>query len=272
MLFRSEGQNVRKGDILFTLDPAPFEATLRQAKATLAQAQDAWNKVKDGPDPAQLAVLNARLADAQRKYERVKNGPSDTDIQSAKARIVADQATLSVGQLTAPFDGTITEVDVMAGDLVNPGDLGYQIDDNTSQYVDLKVPEADINKVELGQPAVLSFDGVPGKQYNGEVEKIGLVGKVNSGAVDYIVSVKMTDADSKVRQGMTVSANIVVGEKKDVLLVPSKAIRTVNNQSVIDVRRGEQIIPVVIQVGLTSDTQTEILSGDVAAGDEVVVN
>ena len=78
-------------------DISKADANLGQAKATLAQAQDAWNKVKDGPDATQLAILNARLTDAQRKYERVKNGPSDTDIQSAKARIVADQATLSVG-------------------------------------------------------------------------------------------------------------------------------------------------------------------------------
>jgi HlyD family secretion protein len=159
----------------------------------------------------------------------------------------------------------------MVGDLVTPGDLGYQIDDKTSQYADLKISEVDINKVELGQPAVLTFDGVPGKQYNGKVEKIGLVGKLNSGAVDYIVSVKLTDADSQVQQGMTVSASIIVGEKKDVLLVPSKAIRTENKQTVIDVRRGGQITPVVIQVGLISDTQTEILSGDVKVGDEVML-
>ena len=253
-------------------DIANADADVEMARYNVAQAQDAWNKVKDGPDATQLAILNARLTDARRKYERVKDGPSDTDIQSAKARIVADQATLSVGQLAAPFDGTITEVDVMVGDLVKPGDLGYQIDDISSQYVDLQISEVDINKVGLGQPATLTFDGVPGKEYNGKVERIGLVGKVNAGAVDYIVSVKLTDADSQVRQGMTVSASIIVGEKKDVLLVPSIAIRAVNNQSVIDVRRGGQITPVVIQVGLASDTQTEILSGDVKAGDEAVVN
>jgi HlyD family secretion protein len=252
-------------------DFSEADANLGQAKATLAQAQDAWNKVKDGPDATQLALLNARLTDAQRKYEKVKDGPSETEIQSAKARIVADQATLSVGQLVAPFDGTISEVDVMVGDLVQPGDLGYQIDDKSSQYVDLQISEVDINKVELGQPAILTFDGVAGKQYNGQVERIGMVGKVNAGAVDYIVSVKLTDVDSQVRQGMTVSASIIVGEKRDVLLVPSIAIRTENNQSVIDVLRAGKVTPVVIKSGLVSDTQTEIVSGDVKAGDEVVV-
>jgi HlyD family secretion protein len=253
-------------------DISKSDANLGQAKATLAQAQDAWNKVKDGPDATQLAILNARLTDTQRKYERVKNGPSETDIQSAKARIVADQATLSVGQLAAPFDGTITEIDVMVGDLVKPGDLGYQIDDISSQYVDLQISEVDINKVELGQSAILTFDGVPGKQYNGKVDRMGMVGKVNAGAVDYIVSVKLTDADSKVRSGMTTSASIVVGEKKDVLIVPSIAIRVVNNQTVLDVRRGGQVTQVVVQTGLSSDTQTEILSGDVKAGDEAVLS
>jgi HlyD family secretion protein len=253
-------------------DIANADTDIEMTRSDVAQAQDAWNKVKDGPDATQLAILKARLTDTQRKYERVKNGPSETDIQSAKARIVADQATLSVGQLAAPFDGTITEVDVMVGDLVKPGDLGYQIDDVSSQYVDLQISEVDINKVELGQPATLTFDGVPGKQYNGQVDRIGRVGKINAGAVDYVVSVKLTDADSKVRSGMTASASIVVGEKQDVLLVPSIAIRVVNNQTVIDVRRGGQVTQVVVQTGLSSDTQTEILSGDVKAGDEAVVS
>jgi HlyD family secretion protein len=252
-------------------DIANADADVELARSNVAQAQDAWNKVKDGPDATQLALLNARLTDAQRKYEKVKDGPSETEIQSAKARIVADQATLSVGQLVAPFDGTISEVDVMVGDLVQPGDLGYQIDDKSSQYVDLQISEVDINEVELGQPAILTFDGVAGKQYNGQVERIGMVGKVNAGAVDYIVSVKLTDVDSQVRQGMTVSASIIVGEKRDVLLVPSIAIRTENNQSVIDVLRAGKVTQVVIQSGLVSDTQTEIVSGDVKAGDEVVV-
>ena len=255
-----------------TNDIANANADIEIARSNVAQAQDAWNKVKDGPDATQLAILHARLTDTQRKYERVKNGPSDTDIQSAKARIVADQATLSVGQLAAPFDGTITEVDVMVGDLVNPGELGFQIDDISSQYVDLQISEVDINKVELGQSAILTFDGVPGKQYNGKVDRMGMVGKVNAGAVDYIVSVKLTDADSKVRSGMTTSASIVVGEKKDVLIVPSIAIRAVNNQTVLDVRRGGQVTQVVVQTGLSSDTQTEILSGDVKAGDEAVLS
>jgi HlyD family secretion protein len=253
-------------------DIADANAEIEIARSNVAQSQDDWNKVKDGPDAAQLGTLKARLTDAQRKYERVKNGPSVTDIQSAKTRIVADQATISVGQLAAPFDGTITEVDVMVGDLVRPGELGYQIDDVTNQYVDLQVSEVDINKVELGQSATLTFDGVTGKQYNGKVDRIGRIGKVNAGAVDYVVSVKLTDADSKVRSGMTASASIVVGEKKDALLVPSIAIQTVNNQTVIDVRRGGQVTQVVVETGLSSDTQTEILSGDVKAGDEAVIN
>jgi HlyD family secretion protein len=253
-------------------DIAKADANVGNAKAELAQAQDAWDRVKDGPDSAQVAILNAQLADAKRKYEQLKNGPSDIDIQSAQARILADQATLSVAQLAAPFDGTITEVDAMTGDLVRLGDLAFQIDDLTSQFVDLQVSEVDINKVQVGQPAVLTFDGVPGRQYAGKVDQIGLVSKVNAGAVNYEVAVKLTDADASVRQGMTASASIVVGEKKDALMVPSIAVRTENNQSMIDVLRGGKITPVVIQVGLTSDTESEIVSGDVAAGEEAVLN
>lgn len=253
-------------------DIAKADANVGQAKATLAQAQDAWNLVKDGPDATQLAILKAQLDDAERRYEQVKDGPSATDLQTAQTRIVADQATLGMAQLTAPFNGVITEVDVMAGDLVNPGELAFQIDDMSKQYVDLEVSEVDINKVKVGQQVDLTFDAVTSKQYVGKVDQIGLVSKVNAGAVNYLVTVLLTDPDANIRQGMTGSASIVVGEKQDVLLVPTIAIRIENNQSLLDVRRNGQISTVVIQTGLASDSQTEIVSGDVRAGDEAVIN
>ena len=253
-------------------DMAKADANVGLAMATLAQAQDAWNLVKDGPDLTQLAILKAQITDAQRKYDQVKDGPSATAIQSAQARIMADQATLNVARLTAPFDGTITEVDVMAGDLVTPGELAFQIDDISSQYVDLEVSEVDIDKVKVGQTVDLTFDAVQEKEYAGVVDQIGLVSKVNAGAVNYLVTVKLTDPDGDILQGMTASASIVVGEKQAVLLVPSIAIRIENNQSVIDVLRGGKVTTVVIQTGLASNTQTEIVSGDVTAGDEAVIN
>ena len=207
-------------------DIAKADANLGQAMAALAQAQDAWNLVKNGPDAVQLAILKAQLADAQRKYDQVKNGPSDTDVKSAQARILADQATLSVAQLNAPFDGTITEVDVKAGDLIKPGGLAFQIDDLSSLFVDLEVSEVDINKVKVGQMVDVTLDANPGKHYNGKVDQIGLVSKVSVGAVNYTVIVKLTNPDADIRQGMTSSASIAVGEKQDVLLVPTIAIRT----------------------------------------------
>jgi HlyD family secretion protein len=253
-------------------DIAKADANLGQAQADLAQAQDAWNLVKDGPNPTQLAILEAQLADAKRKYEQLKDGPTAVDIQAAQTRILADQATLSVARLVAPFDGTITEVDVMPGDLVRPGDLAFQIDDVSSQYVDLEVSEVDINKVKLAQSATLTFDAVQGKQYAGVVDRVGQVSKVNAGAVNYIVTVKLTDPDAHVRPGMTASASILVGEKKGVLLVPSIAVRFENGKTVIDVLRGGKVVPVPVQTGLASDTQTEIVSGDVKAGDDAVVS
>ena len=68
------------------------------------------NRIKDGPNPVDVAMLEAQLTDARREYERLKNGPDGNDVAALEARIVASQATLDQVDSEAPFNGRVTEV------------------------------------------------------------------------------------------------------------------------------------------------------------------
>lgn len=105
-----------------------------------------------------LALAEARLNDARRAYERLLKGPDSEEVAAAQARVAAAQATLNLAHLTAPFDGTITQVVPSAGDQVSSGMLGFRIDDLSSLLVDVQVSEVDINNVRVGQDATLLFD------------------------------------------------------------------------------------------------------------------
>ena len=180
-----------------------------------------------------LALAKAKLADDQNTLNQLKNGANPADVAAAKAQIAADQATIQLQYVTAPFDGTITIVDNMIGDTVSNNSPAFRLDDLSAYYVDLQIAETDISKVQVGQPVTYTFDAIPNKTYNGTVTQVGQIGTTSSGTVYFTVTTKFTNADSSVRPGMTASANVIVASLNNVMVVPSRALRTINNRQVV---------------------------------------
>ena len=254
-------------------DIAVAEANLATAQAQLLDAQRQYERVKDGPNPADVALLEAQLADAQREWERLKNGPDPDDIAVAEARIAAAQATINQTHITAPFEGAITELDTKPGDQVNPGSQAFRLDDLSRLLVDLEVSEVDINQIKDGQDVTLTFDAILAKEYHGKVTEVALVGSNIQGIVSFMVTVELLDADENVRPGMTSAVNIVISQIDEALLIPNRAVRVVEGERVVYILKSDNTLePVQITLGASSDTESEIVAGDIQAGDLVVLN
>lgn len=221
---------------------------------------------------AALAVAEAQVADARREIERLKDGPNAEDIAAAKARVAAAQATLNQAKILAPFDGVVTAVEPQPGDMVSAGKTAFRVDDLSRLLVDVQISEVDINSVAVGQPVTLAFDAIQGKTYNGEITKINGVGDSTSGAVNFTVTVALTDADELVKPGMTAAVTIQVKEVKDALLVPNRAVRVVDGQRVVYILKDGVLTPVTVRLGATSDSMSEVVGGDLQEGDTIVLN
>lgn len=219
-----------------------------------------------------LALAEARLNDARRAYERLLKGPDSEEVAAAQARVAAAQATLRLAYLSAPFDGTITQVIPSAGDQVSAGVTGFRIDDLSSLLVDVQVSEVDINNVRIGQDATLLFDAILNKEYKGRVVQVGQVGETLQGLVSFTVTIELTDADELVKPGMTAAVSIVVDEVKDVLLIPNRAVRLVDGERVVYVLVNGSPVQVRIRLGASSDTMSVLLDGDVKEGDLIILN
>lgn len=246
--------------------------TLERAQANLAYLESAPDNLEIAQADANLALAQAKYDDALREWERLKDGPDPDDIRAAEARVSALEATLGLSSLKAPFAGKITEVRSKIGDQVSPGTISFRLDDLSSLLVDVQVPEADINRVAIGQPVTMTFDAIPDQQYNGKVIEVGQVGNVVSGIVNFNVTIELIDADDSVRPGMTAGVNIVVNQLEDVLLVPNRAVRLRDGKRVVYVLKQGVLTPVEIEIGATSDLTSQILSGDIQEGDTVVLN
>jgi HlyD family secretion protein len=191
-------------------DVAVAEADLMAAQAQLSEAERAWQRIKDGTSPAEIALLEAQLSDALREWGRLKDGPDPHDIIAAQARITAAQAALENVKLQAPFNGTITGVYGKQNDQVFQGSPAFRLDDFSHLWVDVGIPEIDINQVEVGQAVVLTFDAVPGKEYHGQVVEVSPVGVESSGLVTFKVAVEILDADQDIRPGITAEVGILL--------------------------------------------------------------
>jgi len=221
---------------------------------------------------AKIAVAKAQLDDAQREWERLKDGPDPLDIRASEARIEAIKATIGLAQLTAPFNGTITDVANLVGDQVNTGTSAFRIDDLSQLLVDVEVPEVDINRIKVDQPVQLTFDAINAAEYEGRVVSVARVGTEAGGVVNFKVSVELLNPDEQVLPGMTAAVNIIVNQLTDVLTVPNRAVRLVDNKRVVYVLRNNTPTAVEVTIGASSDTVSEILSGDLKVGDLVILN
>lgn len=221
---------------------------------------------------AKLNQANANLLAAQKSYDRIKDGPNPDDVAAAQARVDSAQAVLNTIRLIAPFDGTVTMVNAHVGDQVSPGIKAIQIDDLSTMLVDVQVSEVDINRVQVDQPVTLTFDAIPNKEYNGKVNEVGLVGAVTTGSVNFTVTVAITDADADIKTGMTAAVNVAVDQVKGALLVPNAAVRVVNGKRVVYILENGSPKAVDLTLGASSNTQSEILNSTLKQGDPIVLN
>lgn len=200
------------------------------------------------------------------------------EIAAAQAAVQALENTINTGKIIAPFDGTITAIDAVAGDLIT----SYSDSDNTTSaltvsnldnlMIEVQISEVDINKVAVGQKATITFDAIANKEYTGYVSSISSSGAEDSnGVVQFSVWVKVDDADDQVKPGFTSVVSIVTASVEDALLVPNDAVVSRDGSYMVVVANGSSTTMVPVEVGASSDTLTEITSDDIAEGDQVVL-
>jgi multidrug efflux pump subunit AcrA (membrane-fusion protein) len=175
------------------LDMAIAEANLAVAQAELAFAEDNYEKIKDGPDPDDLAAAQARLV-------------------AAETGLAAAQAALDDIQLTAPFSGSIVDLNIKAGEQVAPGVPVAVLADFSQWQVETDdLTEIEVPDIYLGQKVTVTPDALPDLELSGTVEYISDLFEEKRGDVTYTARILLDESDPRLRWGMTV---VVVFEEE----------------------------------------------------------
>lgn len=241
---------------------------LRNLNFILGKAYD----TQVAKDYAEYDLAVARLEDAQREWDKVKEGQNEDDIRAAQAQVTAAEAMVGMAKISAPFEGTITAIYANVGDDVNVGTNAFRIDDLSRFFIEVDIAEIDIQRIEVGQEAEFTFDALLEKTYHGQVVEVASAGTEVQGDTNFIVKLLITDSDEDILPGMTASVSITVTKYDDALIVPNRAIRLDNGDVVVYVLRDGNIEKEIVEIGASSDTSTQILSGNVVEGDVIVLN
>jgi HlyD family secretion protein len=220
----------------------------------------------------ELKVAESKLADARRNWDRVKDNPDPDDLATAKSNVDALQAQINLTRITAPITATVIDSRLLEGDVVKSGDKALTLIDSSRMFLDISVSEVDINKIKPGKSVTFTFDAIQGKSFEGVVSEIGKINQDDQDNIYYTVTCEITDPDASIKPGMTAASSIEVEKVENVILIPNSALKVNKKKYSVYVFRDNKVQQIPVELGLISDMYSELKSGDLHEGDSLVTN
>jgi multidrug resistance efflux pump len=151
-----------------------------------------------------LALKKARLDELQRAHDRMQNGADAEQVALLAARLNAAKAKVAAFSVIAPFDGVVAEMNAKRGSSIDAGEIAVTVADFSGWIIQTTdLTELDVVNVTEGQAVLITLDAFPEETLNGEVQLIGQNYAEKQGDVVYEVTVKLTDSLPNMRWGMT---------------------------------------------------------------------
>ena len=229
----TDGQELKKGDMLFTVDPRPFEAAVAQAEATANQRRAEHELAKQ--EFARVQDLIATKAISQQEFDQKKNAVavSEAQIKAADAAVRTAKLNLDYCHIRSPIDGRAGQRQVDVGNVVKVNDMTLLVIQRLDPiYADFTITERDLPRVREhmkgnGQQKLRAQVWVPGEK--GEERRAGeltfLDTAVQPGAGRVKLRATLPNADRHFWAGQFVNVRLVLEVKKGAVLVPSQSIQ-----------------------------------------------
>jgi len=296
--------HVKKGQVIAQIDPATFEAQVEQARANLLSARANLEKAVAALLDAKRTMGRNRELYSQNMVAKSEMDTSETNYESAKAQVSVAKAQISQAEaalrlseinlrftkIVSPVDGTVVSRNVDVGQTVAASfqtpTLFNIAQDLTKMQIDTSVAEADIGRILVDQSVEFTVDAYPEITFKGKVSEIRNAPIVVQNVVTYNVVVKVDNRELKLKPGMTANVSVIVSEKKGVLKIPNAALRfrpsdMLNKDTSKDKSRergsgvwvveGGKPKRIKVVTGISDGIFTELVSGDVIDGQEVIV-
>ena len=305
-LYADFNSPVKKGQLLAQIDPATVQAQVDQARANLFSARANMEKAAVAVIDARRTYERSKELFAQNFIARSDLDTAETNLHSAEAQQKVTQAQVGQAQaslkiaetnlqytnIISPVNGTVISRSVDVGQTVAASfqtpTLFSIAQDLTKMQIKTSVDEADIGKVQTGQDVSFTVDAYPDTVFNGKVSEVRNAPTTVSNVVTYDVIIKVDNPQLRLKPGMTANVSITTEIRHDVLRVPNAALRfkpaVAAEKSEASQERHrikgtkvwilekEQPRPVQVTLGISDGNYTEISTGDLRAGQNVITD
>ncbi len=235
----------------------------------------AYNNALQAREQA-LANSQTSITNAELSLDQKNAGARPEDISSARASLASARLNYENTIIRAPFDGQIGAVSAAVGQQTN-SQQGVATIITKDKIAEISLNEIDIVNVKLGQQVELTFDAIPNEAFMGTVAQIDTVGTNSSNVVSFATKISIPNADERIKSGMSVTANIIVDKKENILTVPSGTIKSEGSgenlknyvMKKISGSQTRENSKVYVTTGITNDVDTEIVEG-LSENDQVV--
>jgi HlyD family secretion protein len=269
-----------KRKLVSASDRDTAKTTLDSAKASyeVSLAQLESSKAKELSTRAQIDAANAQIEGAQAR------------VRQMEAQLKVSQINLDRTSISSPIDGVVISREVDEGQTVAASlqapKLFVIAQDLRKMQIDTAVDEADIGQVHDGQTVTFTVDAYKDKVFKGKIHQVRLMPIETSNVVTYSVMVNVENDELLLKPGMTANVEIIVGNKKDVLRIPSKSLYFKAPEELkaqlSDGQTATDTIPIwvlengkpsvkSVKIGISNDRFIEVLSGDLAEGQTIII-
>lgn len=264
----AEGDKVRAGQLLASLDLAPLRDAALQAEAQLAQANAQEKNSRTREERARQA-LAAGVAPAQEADDaRLALESAAAAVRIADAVLSAARHQLARGELRAPFDGVVARLFASAGEQVDPGRPVLEVAQVGVLELRAPVPPGVAMRLRPGQEATVLVDAAPGTPIEARVLAIAPVVDAQSGAT--LVRLRVPNGEGRLKVGSLARARITLDLHRGVLVVPREALLGGADGPAVELVKDGKALRVAVQPGVQDGGSIELLSG-VTEGQQVIV-
>ncbi len=290
------GQYVNAGDTIATLDDTDVQNTIKSAQSQLEVYNQQLNAYQVAMDKYKI-----NLDDAKRNYDRQKTlfdsaAISQTDLQAAQKTLDSAQADYNSGEasiktaqanidaqkvnieksqsdltnmvIKAPISGVISDKAVNIGQMATQGGVLAKINDISSVYATIQVPQEKISGVKTGQAATVTIEGSD-TTYDGVVGNIDLSADATSRVFN--VKVKISNNDKVLLPGVYGKVTLVSDQTTDVITVPVNALVGNEGDYSVFINDNGTAKKTKVAIGETNDNNVEITSG-INDGDQIITS
>ena len=287
-LYVDYNSQVKKGQVIAELDKTNLLSELNTAKANLASAQSSLNYQAANMERYKTLYKKGLVSADEYENALLTYRQAKEQVASSKENVQRAQTNLGYATITSPIDGTVISKSVEEGQTVaasfNTPELFTIAKDLTNMQVIANVDEADIGGVKEGDRVTFTVDAYPDDTFEGTVKQVRLEATTTNNVVTYEVVISASNADLKLKPGLTANVTIYTQERSGVLAVANKALRftptkeTVGkDMKIVDCKgknkvwtlNGNTFTAHPVTIGQTDGINTEITKG-LKQGDKIV--